>query len=141
IPPMLSTGMKYRSCYRRNLATPPPSPISQQRPSGEAPTSLAVAVLAAILCALGCLGLASCGKSTGQYIERGNQLFASGRYGDATLNYRNAIKKSPDSGEAYYRMGLALLRQNQVGESYQAFNHAVTLSPKNMRAKVELASL
>jgi tetratricopeptide (TPR) repeat protein len=83
----------------------------------------------------------ACGKSASQYIDRGNQLFASGHYGDATLNYRNAIKKSPGSGEAYYRLGLALLKQNQVGEAYQAFNHAATLSPKNIAAKIQLANL
>jgi tetratricopeptide (TPR) repeat protein len=98
-------------------------------------------MLAAFLCAAACFGLVACGKSATQYIERGNQLFAAGHYGDATLNYRNALKKSPDSGEAYYRLGLSLLKQEQVGEAYQAFSHAVPLSPKNMRAKVQLGAL
>ena len=34
-------------------------------------------------------------------------------------------RRAPTSGEAYYRLGLALLKQNQMGEAYQAFNHAV----------------
>jgi tetratricopeptide (TPR) repeat protein len=97
-------------------------------------------ILAATACAVA-LFLVACGKSATQYIDRGNQLYSSGQYGDAALNYRNAIKKTPGSGEAYYRLGLALLKQNQMGEAYQAFNRATTLSPTNMRAKVELASL
>ncbi len=80
-------------------------------------------------------------KSAKQYIDRGNQLFAAGKYADATLNYRNAIQKSPNSAEAYYRLGLSLLKQGQAGEAYQAFNHAVSLDPKNMAAKVQLGEL
>ena len=94
------------------------------------------AIFAAMACAVAGLFLVACGKSATQYIDRGNQLYSSGQYGDAALNYRNAIKKTPGSGEAYYRLGLALLKQNQMGEAYQAFNRATTLSPANMRAKV-----
>ncbi|HZS50613.1 MAG TPA: tetratricopeptide repeat protein [Bryobacterales bacterium] len=88
---------------------------------------------------LSCLSLAC--KSTQQYINRGNQLYAAGQYADAAINYRNALKKAPNSGEAYYRLGLALLKQNQVPDAYQAFNHAVTLDPKNIPAQVQLATL
>ncbi|HLG95846.1 MAG TPA: tetratricopeptide repeat protein [Bryobacteraceae bacterium] len=85
--------------------------------------------------------LAGCGRSATQYIARGNQLFSSGKYDDAILNYRNAIKKDPKSGEAYYRLALALLRTNKTPEGYQSLLHAVELSPNNLDAKVELANL
>jgi tetratricopeptide (TPR) repeat protein len=97
--------------------------------------------LAAIVLALAGICMVGCGKSATQYISRGNQQYDAGQYGDAALNYRNALKQSPTSGEAYYRLGLALMKQNQVGEAYQAFTHAVTLSPKNNEAKIELANL
>ena len=129
--------MNYRPCYRRGLA---PSFFTKRRSPG-ARTSASAAIPAAILCALACLVVVGCGKSTAQYIDRGNQLYASGQYNDAALNYRNAIKKSPNSGEAYYRLGLALVKQNQIGEAYQAFNHAVQLSPKNTAAKVQFGDL
>lgn len=89
----------------------------------------------ALVCLLGC------GKSGRQYIDRGNELFAAGKYDDATLNYRNAIKKIPTSGEAYYRLGLALLKQGKAGEAYPELSRAVTLNPKNNAAKVDFASL
>lgn len=108
-------------CYRRNLT--PPRRV------------LAIFGTLILFC------LASCSKSAKQYIDRGNQLFDSGKYADATLNYRNAIQKSPDSGEAYYRLGLALIKQNQLGEAYQSFNHAVSLDPKNIEAKIQLGQL
>ncbi len=127
--------MNYESCYLRNL------PQSTEHHFDRAQASTSLAIAGAILCALVCVCLAGCGKSTAQYIDRGNQLYASGRYVDATLNYRNAIKKTPNSGEAYYRLGLVLLRQNQLGDAYQAFNHAVQLSPTNMPAKVQFGDL
>ncbi len=83
---------------------------------------------------------AGCGRSASQYISRGNQLFDSGKFEDASINYRNAIKKDPRSGEAYYRLSLALTRLNKVGDSYQALLHAVELSPENIPAKTQLAN-
>ncbi len=130
-------SMNDRPCYRRNLA----APLSTNHRLGCARTIPSSAIPATILCALACTFLVGCGKSTAQYIDRGNRLFASGQYGDATLNYRNAIKKSPTSGEAYYRLGLGLVKQNQIGEAYQAFNHAVQLSPRNIPAKIQFGDL
>jgi tetratricopeptide (TPR) repeat protein len=128
--------MQLRACYRRDLAL---LPVIENRTHGSRKSSQA-AIRASILAVIVCLCMAGC-KSATQYIDRGNQLFNAGQYADATLNYRNALKKSPNSGEAYYRLGLALMKQNQVNEAYQAFLHAVTLSPKNMPAKVQLGIL
>ncbi len=130
-------SMNFRLCYGKNL----PPPLLPDHRIGCARSRTSLAIFTAILCALACLCLLACGKSATQYIERGNQLYAAGQYSDATLNYRNAIKKSPNSGDAYYHLGLALLKQNQVTEAYQSFSHAASLSPKNMRAKVQLANL
>jgi tetratricopeptide (TPR) repeat protein len=90
---------------------------------------------------LGAVCLLGCGKSARQYLDRGNQLFAAGKYDDATLNYRNAIQKNPQSSEAHYRLGLVLLKKGNGGEAYQEFDRAVSLDPKNNLAKVEFANL
>ena len=103
-------------------------------------TRRSVPVWAAV-CASVALFLSGCGHSAAQYLARGNQFFDSGKYDDATINYRNAIKKDPKSGEAYYRLALALTRQGKGGEAYQALLHAVELSPENTAAKVQLANL
>ncbi len=87
------------------------------------------------------LAASGCSKSVSQYIDRGNQLFKAGKFEDASINYRNAIKKDSNSGEAHYRLSLALLRQRKASEAYQELNRAVDLSPQNMQAKVELANL
>lgn len=124
------------ACYRKNQMPPPMDPYGR----GFHPARARLRTIAATACVLAGLFLASCRSAT-QYIDRGNQLFSQGKYSDAILDYRNAIKKNPSSGEAYYRLGLALVKQNQVGEAYQAFSHAVLLDTKNMAAKVQLANL
>lgn len=97
--------------------------------------------LPAALCLSLALLLSGCGRSATQYIARGNQLFESGKYEDAVLNYRNALKKDPKSGEAYYRLALGLFRTRKAADGYQALAHAVELSPDNIPAKIELANL
>jgi tetratricopeptide (TPR) repeat protein len=94
-----------------------------------------------IAAVLGFASLWGCGKSARQYLDRGNELFAAGKYTDATLNYRNAIKKDPQMGEAQYRLGLALLREKKANEAYQALTAAVALDSRNNDAKVQLANL
>jgi tetratricopeptide (TPR) repeat protein len=101
---------------------------------GKMKLKTAVALAAAIL-------TCGCGKSAQQYLDRGNQSFKAGKYEDASINYRNAIKKDGNSGEAHYRLALSLLRLNKAGEAYQELNRSVDLSPKNMQAKVDLANL
>ncbi len=92
-------------------------------------------------CILIALCTSACSKSARQYLERGNQLYSDGKYDDAALNYRNAIKKDSQSGEAHYRLSLALIKLNKGVEAYQNLNRAVSLSPENAAAKTELASL
>lgn len=84
--------------------------------------------------------MSSC-RSSQTYMERGNQQFAAGRYEDAALSYRNAIKRDSRSGEAYYRLGLAMVKLNRGAEAYQDLTQAVNFSPDNVPAKVELAGL
>ena len=105
--------MNRLACYRKNLKPSIPAHRAcHMRFSSSAGLVVAILTTLAILVAVGC------GKSATQYITRGNQLYSSGQYGDAVLNYRNALKKNPSSGEAYYRLGIALLKQYQVAEAY-----------------------
>jgi len=93
------------------------------------------------VCILIAVFACGCSKSARSYIERGNQLYDAGKFEDAALNYRNAIKKDSQSGDAYYRLSLALIKLNQGVEAYQDLSRAVTLNPDNADAKVELATL
>lgn len=76
-----------------------------------------------------------CGMTKQGYLAKGNALFAAGKYDDASLNYRKAIQKDLNFGEAYYRLGLTALKLNQTPMALEAFLHAVQLMPGNVDAK------
>lgn len=91
-------------------------------------------LLPAILLLSGCRGAKT-------YLEKGNALFAKGQYGEATLNFRKAVQKDPGFGEAYYRAGLAELKDHKVAAALQDLQSAVRLMPDNQAARADLTSL
>ena len=94
-----------------------------------------------VIGAIACVVLSGCGKNAPQYIKRGNELYAAGKYNDAVLNYRNALKKEPKSSEAHYRLALTLLKIDQGLEAYQELGTAIALDPHNSAAKASLGKL
>jgi tetratricopeptide (TPR) repeat protein len=93
---------------------------------------MAVAVLA--LLQLGCT------RST-TYLDRGNRFFASGKYSDAILNYRNAIQKDTGSAEAYYRLGIAERRSGDGAAARSDLGTAHSLLPAREDISVALADI
>ncbi|HEV8043270.1 MAG TPA: tetratricopeptide repeat protein [Bryobacteraceae bacterium] len=85
--------------------------------------------------------LAGCGVRKESYLAKGNQLFAAGRYEDASLNYRKAIQKDVNYGEAYYHLGLTAIKLDQGVMAYQALLRAVQLLPDNDAAKEQYADV
>jgi tetratricopeptide (TPR) repeat protein len=82
----------------------------------------------------------SCG-SPRSYLERGNAYFANGKYNDASLNYRKAIQKDSQFGEAYYRLALTNLRMGNAQVAYSALVQAVDLLPDRDDAKIQLGNV
>jgi tetratricopeptide (TPR) repeat protein len=85
--------------------------------------------------------LAGCGRSPSSYVQKGNGLFAQGKYEDAALNYRKAAQLRPEMGEAWFRLGLARVREGRDNEAYDAFNQAIQKTPSLTDAKIALADL
>jgi len=85
-----------------------------------------------------CVAILAFGAATGciatkqTYVSRGNQLYDAGKYADAALNYRKAIQKDPKFGEAYYRLGLAAVKQDQAREAYDSLYRATQLLPNRV---------
>ncbi|MGA2882848.1 MAG: tetratricopeptide repeat protein [Bryobacteraceae bacterium] len=96
--------------------------------------ALAVIVLPLIVFLAGC-------RSAQSYLEKGNAMFAQGHFAEANLNYRKALQKDPNFGEAYYRAGLAELKDNKVAQALQDLQRAVRLMPDNQAAKTDLTNL
>lgn len=62
-----------------------------------------------------------------RFVERGNEYFQNAKYKEASIMYRNALKKDLKYGEAYYRLGLVHKRLGfqvpvKAGDIIQAVN-------------------
>jgi tetratricopeptide (TPR) repeat protein len=94
-----------------------------------------------------CVAIFAFGVGTGciatkqTYLSRGNKLYDAGKYADAALNYRKAIQKDPKFGEAYYRLGLSAIKQNQGREAYDTLYRATQLLPNRMEVSEKFAEV
>src|ERR1017187_2377699 len=89
-----------------------------------------VAVILAVL-----VGLASCSRDPEvvkkHYLESGNKYFDKGRYKEASIQYRNALKRDPKYGAAYYRLALVSLKTSDIGGAVSPLRRAVELIHKD----------
>lgn len=87
-----------------------------------------------------CVGT-GCITTKQTYVSRGNKLYDAGKYADASLNYRKAIQKDPKFGEAYYRLGLSAIKQNQPREAYDSLYRATQLLPNRVEVSEKFADV
>ena len=78
-----------------------------------------------------------CG-SPEHYLKKGTEFYRSGRYQEASLNYRKALQKNPNLGEAYLGLGRSEFKQQHFNEAWHFLNRAVDLLPNNRTAKGDL---
>src|ERR1035441_7406892 len=87
-----------------------------------------IAVILAVL-----VGLASCSRDPNvvkkHYLESGNKYFDKGRYKEASIQYRNALKRDPKYGPAYYKLALVSLKTSDIGGAVSSLRRAVELIP------------
>lgn len=76
-----------------------------------------------------------------KYVERGNEYFKNGKYKEASIMYKSALKKDMRYGEAYYRLGLSELRLGRYVDAVRSLRRAVELQPDNMDATTQLADM
>ncbi|MCC7176411.1 MAG: tetratricopeptide repeat protein [Bryobacterales bacterium] len=72
-----------------------------------------------------------------KYLESGNRYFNNGKYNEASIMYRSALKKYPMFGEGYYRLGLTFLKQNNFAASERALRRAFELLEKKGGPELE----
>ncbi len=87
-----------------------------------------IAVILAIL-----VGLASCSRDPNvvkkRYLESGNKYFDKARYKEASIQYRNALKRDPKYGPAHYKLALVALKVSDVAGAVPSLRKAVELIP------------
>jgi tetratricopeptide (TPR) repeat protein len=76
-----------------------------------------------------------------KYVENANKYFNSGKFKEASIMYRNALKKDPRNGDAYYRLGLCDLRMGQPGVATRSLRRAVELMPDNLEPLLMLTDI
>jgi tetratricopeptide (TPR) repeat protein len=86
------------------------------------------------------LAITSCSTKRG-YVEKGNAFLQRGKIEDAAINYQKAIKKDPNYGEAYYRLGLLAMRRNDPGGAYNALFRASQLLPNDTEVQETFAGV
>lgn len=84
--------------------------------------------LAVVLVAV---AMATCARDAATYISRGNSFLEAGKYADAAIQFEKAAQIQPKSGDAYYGLALALLREGGRGnQALDALQHALSLMPE-----------
>lgn len=71
----------------------------------------------------------------------GDRYVDDGRYHAAVIEYRNAIKRVPESSVAYRKLGLAQLAAGEAGAAYRAFTKAVDLDPSDVEPRLDAGRL
>lgn len=100
-----------------------------------------------VLCLLMSLVLftASCSRDPEKvkraYVERGNEYFKNGKYKEASIMYRSALKKDMRYGEAYYRLGLAEMKLGRIGDAVRSLRRGLELQPDNLDAATQLTDI
>jgi tetratricopeptide (TPR) repeat protein len=76
-----------------------------------------------------------------KYLENGNRYFEKGKYKEAYIMYRNALKKDLKYSEAYYRVALTEMKMGRVLEASRDFRRAIDTDPKRQDARIQLGEL
>jgi tetratricopeptide (TPR) repeat protein len=96
-------------------------------------------LLAAVLAFQGCWRDPETVKR--RYLTSGDKYFAQGKYKEASLMYRSALKKDPKFGEAYAKLGETELRRGEIREAIGALRRAVDLLPNDENSAGRLADI
>lgn len=76
-----------------------------------------------------------------RYVASGDKYFSQGKYKEASLMYRSALKKDAKFGEAYSKLGETELRRGEIREAIGALRRAVELLPTDENPAGRLADI
>ena len=76
-----------------------------------------------------------------KYLENGNRYFSRGKYKEASLLYRRALKEDARYAEAWYQLGLTNDQLGSYAEARKDFVRAMDLDPANTGALIQLGDL
>ena len=76
-----------------------------------------------------------------KYFDSGEQYFSQGKYGEAAIQYSNAIKIDSHFAQAHFKLSQTYIRLRDLNAAFDELNRTVALDPDNYRAHTDLANL
>src|ERR1700674_5938099 len=80
-------------------------------------------------------------KGKVKYLESGKRYVKQGKYQEASIQFRNAIKLDPRFAEAYYQLAQAELLLKQWGGALAAFQQTIDLDSRRLDAHIDIGQL
>src|SRR5690606_26690518 len=101
--------------------------------------------LKACVVALAVLGVAACSQNDEeakqQYFANGNALFDEGKFADAVVEYRNAIRVDERFGDARFKLAEAYAQLGNLQRAVPEYIRAADLLPDNAEAQVKAGTM
>src|SRR5271170_4477031 len=89
--------------------------------------------------------LCSCARNPqvakAKYLAEGQNYMKKGQFGDATIEFRNALRIDPRFVDAYYQLAQADLAQHDWNSAYAALEKAIDLDPTRLDARLDRGRL
>src|SRR5262245_6603026 len=89
--------------------------------------------IAIVFTALALVTSASCSRDVNEikrkYVQVGDRYFAAGKYPQASILYRSALRKDQKFAEAYYRLALSEFKLGRTGDAVGPLRRAAELLP------------
>ncbi|MBF0225214.1 MAG: tetratricopeptide repeat protein [Desulfobacterales bacterium] len=73
------------------------------------------------------------------YFEKGKLYFQNGKYKNAEIEFKNAIKISHDYVDAHINLAETYLKLGKINEAFKTYETIIAINPKNTNAQVKLA--
>ena len=80
-------------------------------------------------------------KAKAKYLAEGQKYMKKGKYGDASVEFRNAVRLDPRFVEAYYGLAQADLAQRNWQRAYASLQKAIELDPGRIDARLDRGRL
>ena len=76
-----------------------------------------------------------------KYLAAGQKYMAKKQYGDAAIEFRNALRLDPRFVDAYYELAQATLAQHDWKSAYASLQKAIELDPNRLDARLDRGRL
>src|ERR1700677_5285735 len=76
-------------------------------------------------------------KAKAKYLTEGQKYMKKGQYGDASVEFRNALRIDPRFVDAYYQLAQADLAQRDWSSAFASLEKAIALDPTHLDARMD----